>query len=215
VTTTPDCIAVARATPPKCPDRPPVAASVIQLFNMSKGNTSEVFIETIDTGLMQLPAPYPAAELDLRLVCDGNSEIVLPADGSYDTKVVGGNALSLKCFINKTEQAAKWDVDVSKVRCRCRPGFKQGTGAKIAECIDCRDGTFAPLNDMGSRAECRACPREGVDCTEGRLTILKDFWYDVEATESFDVGGVRGLKFDDEGKQGLRPTTKMYKCMQR
>ena len=163
-----------------------------------------------------MKAPYPAVQTHtLRMECDGNAEMLL--DPSYNGSAAGAvaienNSIPLQCAT--VDSRSSWNVDVAFVRCRCTDGFIQGSGAKSSECVGCRDGTYAPLNQWGSRAECRACPREGVDCTGGTLTILKDFWYDVNGTQTFTVDGVAS-RFDEEGKHGLLPTTKMYKCMQR
>ena len=136
------------------------------------------------------------------MACDSSAEMIFDELGANISVV--NDSIPIVCAITSA-QTYDWNVDISDVRCRCRPGFKQGLGSKSSECVACRDGTFAPLNVWQSRSECRACPREGVDCNGGKLTILKDFWYDVGST----------LVIDEEGKSGLRPTTAMYKCMQR
>ena len=196
---------------PMCPDRAKVAASVVREYFENGTIARELY-----DGLTELEAPYPAVRTHtLRMHCDGNAEMLL--DVSYNGSAAGAVAIennSIPLLCATVDQRPLWNVDVAFVRCRCTDGFIQGSGAKSSECVDCRDGTYAPLNQWGARAECRACPREGVDCTGGTLTILKDFWYDVNGTQTFLVDGVTS-SFDDEGKHGLLPTTKMYKCMQR
>ena len=91
-----------------------------------------------------------------------------------------------------------------KIACQCGKGFKQGTGKK-AKCVPCLDGTYAPLDAAGVRTECRACPRDGVSCNDGVLTIRDDYWYDA-----------KGVRLPDaEGKIGLGPTTTLYQCTMR
>jgi hypothetical protein len=193
-----------------------------------------VIQKKFDDGIAQVEAPFPKVDNHtLRIHCDANAEMIVPTglrDRHNNMSVVAvetpgqekNNSLTLKCKFENSKST--WNVDISVLRCRCSAGFIQGTGTKSSECVDCRDGTYAPLNEWGARSECRACPREGVDCTDGKLTILKDFWYDVNSTEEFDLSVGSGARrrrlgalsrFDSEGKQGLRPTTQMYKCMQR
>ena len=91
---------------------------------------------------------------------------------------------------------------LDKIKCQCMMGFKQGSGDKISECVQCLDGTYAPVNVAQQRVECRACPSIGVDCNGGVLHILKDHWYDAK----------RAAVPTLEGKVGVGSTTKLYQC---
>ena len=121
-----------------------------------------------------------------------------------------GFALETKCLATG-EFPLQWlganqtVLDFTQIICQCGQGFKQGTGETSAECIACLDGTYAPLNNKQERYECRACPRLGVDCNDGILVILKDYWYDV----------ARAAMVDSEGNLGVRTSTKMYPCAMR
>jgi hypothetical protein len=91
---------------------------------------------------------------------------------------IGGNSSSIPDleWVVASPDGANAIAEFSQIKCQCGQGFKQGTGAKRAECVACIDGTYAPLNTRAERAECRACPREGVDCNGGVLVIYDDFW---------------------------------------
>jgi len=123
-----------------------------------------------------------------------------------------GSFVEAKCtpsnliwFETKQESGNDETLDFSTLKCQCGKGFKQGTGALIAKCIACLDGTYAPLSVAKERAECRACPREGVSCNDGILKILEDKWYDT----------IAAARSDAEGKIGIGPTTKIYSCAMR
>ena len=109
-------------------------------------------------------------------------------------------------FMRKdNSSSANSKVNFDQITCQCGAGSKQGEGDQVAECIPCLDGTYAPLNADLERAECRACPREGVHCNDGKLTILKDYWYDAE----------RAARPNEDGESGLGPTTQLYRCAMR
>ena len=114
------------------------------------------------------------------------------------------------CTVNGTN-ALKWlntsedEFDFDSIKCQCEQGFKQGSGDLASECIQCLDGTYAPINIKRERDECRSCPREGVSCNDGILQIYPDFWYDAS----------RVTIPDKEGRLGVGTSTTMYACAMR
>ena len=112
-----------------------------------------------------------AAPMTVLFSCDASARMIING-----TEQPPGFALFAMCEVtgDLTWNDAEGDaIDFASTKCKCGRGFKQGGGAKVAECVACKDGTYAPLNVGGTRAECRACPREGVSCTGGVLVILK------------------------------------------
>ena len=96
-------------------------------------------------------------------------------------------------------------VGIDTIRCQCAKGSRIADVGQGTRCLPCPDDTFAPLNLQSERAECRTCPRKGVDCNNGVLRILPDFWYDTKKV----------LSADQEGKIGVRLDTQMYPCTAR
>ena len=129
----------------------------------------------------------------------------------------------------KCETTGLWNYsfDIRNIRCQCVQGERKGTGEQAAECLTCSDGTFAPINKRLERDECRACPRVGVNCNDGILQILPDFWYDTTKTDGVYKrcsqserqleGCTDGFReyFDGEGKTGVRTYTGIYPCVAR
>lgn len=142
------------------------------------------------------------APIEVSFVCDPSASMIV---GSSVHEL--GNALSVTCTVEDLawKNASGALVDVSAVNCRCGQGYKQGVGEKVAECVACPDATYAPLDVRNRRAECRACPRSGVDCNGGVLVILKNYWYDTKAVDTPDA----------EGKLGLTSESRMYLCTKR
>ena len=154
-------------------------------------------------GAVLLDLVNKAAPMTVLFTCDPSARMMING-----TEQPPSFALRATCAIAgdlKWNDARGAVINFAATKCQCGRGFKQGGGAKVAECVACKDGTYAPLNVGGTRAECRACPREGVSCSGGVLVILKDFWYDAES-----VG-----RPDAEGKLGVGSTTAMYKCAMR
>lgn len=72
-------------------------------------------------------------------------------------------------------------------------------------CRACKDDTYAPLNECNERTECRVCPFEGVSCLGGVLQLDNDVWFNVAATNAYNI----------EGKRGIDATTTIYPCTMR
>ena len=161
-----------------------------------------------------------AAPMSVALKCNALARVVL--DGSIRD---AGLSIPLSCSVNGTNTSLKWQVvddaggsandpaqsekafDFARFRCQCGKGLKQGAGLQLADCVACLDGTYAPINQFLVRTECRACPRTGVSCNDGVLTIRPDYWYDAEVANR--KNDVTGEKF------GLGPATNMYVCAKR
>jgi hypothetical protein len=105
---------------------------------------------------------------------------------------------------NSTSKMMAYSV-YDDVRCQCHRGTRRGDGKKATLCVQCPDLTYAPLDARQERAECRACPREGVGCIGGVLDVLEDWWFEVPPT----------LVPDAELKLGMQAFTKLYKCSDR
>jgi Ca2+-binding EF-hand superfamily protein len=115
-------------------------------------------------------------------------------------------SIDVQCTLLNVEWSANGvRVDFDDIKCQCGKGFKQGTGDAVATCVPCLDGTYAPLNVHRERAECRGCPREGVNCNDGVLVIQDDFWYDADVA----------MRPDGEGNLGISAATTMYPCAMR
>ena len=95
--------------------------------------------------------------------------------------------------------------NAENTRCQCAQGMRRGDGERVGECIECSDNTYAPINARHERVECRACPREGVSCLGGKLTVWEDWWFEVPPT----------LKVNSEGRLGMQTDTALYKCADR
>ena len=39
-------------------------------------------------------------------------------------------------------------IDFTKIKCQCGQGFKQGTGRAKTDCVQCKGGTYAPINSL-------------------------------------------------------------------
>ena len=159
----------------------------------------------LGTKRTKLQAPTQVA-----LLCHESAQMVL--DGEL---FPAGHSVTATCLLGGTnstsEHALRWVnssgglLDMNRIRCRCDQGMKQGSGDTVAECLPCADGTYAPINALGTRIECRACPREGVNCNDGILKIFKDMWYDAKRVREGNA----------QGQIGLASTTKMYACAMR
>ena len=155
----------------------------------------------VEDGKSVLNLKAKQSPMQVTFQCDPAARMVV-----NETIKAFGFALGLHCNVNGSKvKALQWLdideelVDFTRIKCQCGQGHKQGSGATVAECVPCPDGTYAPPNKAQERAECRACPREGVNCNGGILVIQDDYWYDAERAASFGIGS----------------TTNMYPCTMR
>ena len=142
------------------------------------------------------------APIEVSFVCDPSASMIIDS-AVYEL----GYALSVECTVNDLfwKNASGALVDMPAVNCLCGQGFKQGAGEKVSECVACPDATYAPLDVHNRRTECRACPNDGVNCNDGVLVILKNYWYNTKVASTPDA----------QGKLGLTSESRMYLCTQR
>ena len=148
-----------------------------------------LIVDTIDTSRYTVVKRYSP-----KMECDYVSKAWLMGDDEQQNAYRIGNTSTIK----------QW-FDLKNMKCQCMQGRRRGDGDRVAECAECPDNTYAPINALHERVECRACPREGVTCTEGILTVWKDWWFDVPPT----------LLADGENRLGMKTDTSLYKCSDR
>jgi hypothetical protein len=108
----------------------------------------------VEDGKSVLNLKAKQSPMQVALQCDPAARMIV--NGTIEAF---GFALSLHCNVNGSKvKALQWLdideelVDFTRIKCQCGKGHTQGSGATIAECVPCPDGTYAPLNKAQERA---------------------------------------------------------------